>query len=187
MATAAVLGSFSTCQAAELSIAAGVDLGGDLKISTSSGDITLDSETGFSLGLKVMQPVTRSLQLGGGIDLHAPRSLDGSDDEVQYASGFFEASWRPGERSPFTLFARLGYSEWSLDPEVDEPDVDLDESGGLYLAAGIGYRLTSSLSVELLYQRLGGELQFTETSPSNESYSDDIEYSVASARLRYRF
>jgi opacity protein-like surface antigen len=188
LATVVGLGANRTCEAAEISIAAGVDVGGEFEVSSDSASVSLDSETGFSLDLKVLQPVTGSLKLGGGIDVHAPRSPEDSQDDVQMISGFFEASWHPSVRSPFHLFGRVGYSTWNLDiGNVDvDLETDLNESGGLYVAAGAAYQITDSVGVELLYQRLSGELEYTERL-SEETYSDDIDYSVVSARLRYRF
>lgn len=173
-----VLGS---AEAAEISVSAGVDVWSELQVSADDQAFTVDTNLGVSLDLEVLQPVSKSVLLGGGIGYLVPREIEDLDSDVSFLSGFAVVRFAPfGEVSRFSLLARGGYSIWKLSEGVG----DYDEKGGLYLALGVGYDISEHLGIEVLAMRLSGEVEIEEP---GERFSEDIDYDVLSLRVRYQF
>jgi hypothetical protein len=169
--------------AVELSLAVGVDAWSSVTVSAGGGETSADAETGYSLGLEVVQPVSSTVQLGAGVDLLLPRTLEDSRAELSFLAGFVSARWRAfGSASPVALVGRLGYGTWEL--TFDGSEDTFRERGGPYLAAGITYDLGNHVGIELLAMRLSGRLQVTEP---GETFTDDLDLDVATARVRFRF
>jgi len=177
-----VCAALGGAEAAEVSVAAGVDVWSELEVSDGDIGVDVDTDVGFSLGLEIVQPVSSIVQLGGGIDYLVPREIEDLDSDVSFLAGFAVVRVAAfGEASRFSLLARAGYATWELDTDAAG---DFDEEGGLYLALGVGFDISEHLGIEAIGMRLSGNLEIEEP---GESFTDDVDYDVLSLRVRYRF
>lgn len=131
----------------DLNLAVGADFGGDFDI----GNISLNSETGYSLGLEIAFKVP-VVELGAGVEYGFPRGATTGNAEAKYLNFYGIGRLFFG---PAYVAARLGYSDYS----VNEAEGGGFGGGGAWGFGG-GIELFGKLKFELLFDDLGGDLSY---------------------------
>jgi hypothetical protein len=147
----------------DLNVVVGADLGGEF-----STDVSIDSATGYTLGLELMFEVP-VVELGVGAEYGFERSAQDTDADVSYVNVY--AVGRLNFIGPLYAVARFGYSDLSADAIGD-----LSVDGGTSWSAGLGLKFFDRLRVEALFNRLSGSVD-----------DQDLDYETWSLRAMWTF
>jgi len=139
---------FKTLFAGEMYAAAGVDVDGRHRSSTSGITATTDAETGFSLDLGYFFDIHDFFQIGPGIEFQVPRGYSGSG-KFSFLPVYLAARipLRTKSFSPF-LSGRTGYTFFI--PDSKYKSGSRQEDGGFYYGFGTGI-LKDIFIIELVY------------------------------------
>ncbi len=142
-----VLVSVLPAAAFDLNLAVGVDFAGDFDL----GNVSLSSDTGYSLGLELAFKVP-IVELGVGFEYGFSREAQAGDLEASYTQLYGIGRVFFG---PLYVAARLGYADLSVSSALDG-----DFSGGGTWGVGGGVELFDKLKIELLFNDIGGDLSY---------------------------
>ena len=131
----------------DLNLAVGADFGGDFSL----GGISVDADTGYSLGLELAFKVP-IVELGVGFEYGFSRgitigNLDASYTHIYGIGRFFFG--------PLYVAGRFGYHDASVDSILE----GTFDGGGTWSLGG-GVELFDKLKAELLFNNLGGDLEY---------------------------
>lgn len=143
----------------DFNLTAGLDFNGEI-----GDEVTVDSDTGYSLGLElaVDMPI---VEIGVGLEYGFSRGFDGTDEDIDYQQLY--AFGRLSIFGPVYATARAGFADLS---GID----DLD--GGETWSVGAGLSLLDKVKVEVLLNSFSGDIRGL-----------DLDYETYSARLVYTF
>ena len=131
----------------DLNLALGVDFAGDFDV----GNISLSSDTGYSLGLELAFKVP-IVELGVGFEYGFSREAQAGDLKASYTQLYGIGRVFFG---PVYVAARLGYADLSVS-SVLEGGFD----GGGTWGVGGGVELFDKLKIELLFNSISGDLTY---------------------------
>jgi hypothetical protein len=131
----------------DINLAVGVDFAGDFDL----GDISLSSDTGYSLGLELAIKVP-IVELGVGFEFGFSREAQAGDLKASYTQLYGIARLFFG---PLYVAARLGYADLSVSSALEG-----DFSGGGTWGVGGGVELFDKLKIELLFNNISGDLSY---------------------------
>jgi hypothetical protein len=131
----------------DLNLALGIDFAGDFDL----GDISLSSDTGYSLGLELAFKVP-IVELGVGFEYGFSRAASAGDLKASYTQLYGIARLFFG---PLYVAARLGYSDLSVSSALEG-----GFNGGGTWGVGGGVELFDKLKIELLFNNISGDLKY---------------------------
>jgi hypothetical protein len=130
----------------DLNLALGADFAGDFDV----GDITIEADTGYTLGLEVVfdLPV---IEAGVGLEYGFSRDVQNGEFAADYYQIFAIGRFFFG---PLYAAGRLGYADVSLPSRYEG-----DSAGGSW-ALGGGVEFFETVKLELLFNELGSDLGY---------------------------
>jgi hypothetical protein len=131
----------------DLNLAVGADFGGDFDL----GDVSLSSNTGYSLGLEIAFKVP-FIELGAGLEYGFERSASVGDLDASYYQIYAIGRFFFG---PAYIAGRFGYANMSVSTLLEG-----DFGGGGTWALGGGVELFGKLKAELLFNNINGDLTY---------------------------
>lgn len=131
----------------DLNLAAGVDFGGDFDF----GDISLSSNTGYSIGLELAFEIPL-IELGVGFEYGFSRAASTSDLDASYYQIYGIGRLFFG---PLYIAGRFGYADMSVSTILEG-----DFGGGGSWGLGGGIELFGKLKAELLFNNINGDLDY---------------------------
>jgi hypothetical protein len=162
---AALIAAAVPATALDLNLTAGLDLGGSFDL----GSISLDGDTGYTLGLEVVANLP-IVDVGVGAEYGFNRSASGGlHGDLSFAHLY--AVGRVTVFGPVYLAARLGYSDVSASNFSDG-----GASGGATWSVGGGFSFLGTLRAEALLNNVSGTIGDL-----------DLDYRTWSVRLVYTF
>ena len=159
LAALALVAVAGPAAATDINAFVGFDTGGSFDL----GAVSVDSKTGYHLGIEVLVDLP-VIEFGAGVEYGIPRGPKTGEGDLQYACVY--GVGRLTLLGVLYATARYGYADVDLDAVVAKKE----DSGRLW-SAGLGISLVDTLKVEALYTRI--EAGFT--------------YETYSARLIYTF
>ncbi len=163
---AAMLAAALPAAALDLHLTAGLDLGGSFDI----GSISLDGDTGYTLGLEVVTRHLPIVEVGVGAEYGFSRSANG-DLHGDLSFAHLYAVGRLTVFGPVYLAARLGYADVSASNFSDG-----GANGGATWSAGGGFSFLGTLRAEALLNNVSGKIGDLK-----------LDYRTWSVRLVYTF
>jgi|AGTN01.3.fsa_nt_gi hypothetical protein len=144
----------------------GIGLSGNADISGEGFTaIDQDTETGYSLGIDYLHPVSDMFALGAGVEYQMNRKIKDMDAEVGftpvYVTGMFAPFKARSEQESINTVVpyakvNLGYDiGYSGNDEFKFLNSSLN--GGMYWAAGVGVKLPYNIMLDLTYSSFSGE------------------------------
>lgn len=162
--------------AVDWNLIGGVDLQGEI----GSGDVSVDTDRGFSVGLEVEHTMIPNFTIGAGLEYLAPRDLDDGSGEVDGYSLYAVGRYRV--LGPLYAVGRYGFSDLSLDQVASADELNLDS--GTHWGVGAGVRLAKSLRVEVIYDKFDGDV---DTDIGDVGVDFQYDYETTLARLVWTF
>jgi hypothetical protein len=141
VAAAAPVGAF------DLNLAVGADFGGDFDL----GDISLSSNTGYTLGLEIAFKVP-IIELGAGLEYGFSRGASAADLDASYYQIYAVGRLFFG---PAYVAGRFGYADMSVSTILEG-----SSGGGGSWGLGGGVEFFSKLKAELLFNNINGDLAY---------------------------
>jgi len=132
----------------DLNLAVGADFGGDFDL----GGVSLNSNTGYNLGLEIAFEVP-FIELGAGIEYGFSRSASSADLDASYYQIYGIGRFFFG---PVYIAGRFGYANMSVSTILDG-----DFGGGGTWGLGGGVELFGKLKAELLFNNINTDLKYT--------------------------
>jgi hypothetical protein len=132
----------------DLNLAVGADFGGDFDL----GNVSLSSDTGYTLGLEIAFKIP-IIELGAGLEYGFSRAASTAELDASYYQIYAIGRFFFG---PAYIAGRLGYADMSVSSILEQ---GLDGSGGSWGLGG-GIELFGKLKVELLFNNLQTDLKY---------------------------
>ncbi len=162
---AAVLVAALPAAALDFNLTAGLDLGGSFDL----GSISLDADTGYTLGLEVVADLP-FVDVGVGAEYGFSRGASGGlSGDLSFAHLY--AVGRLTVFGPVYLAARLGYADVSASDLADG-----GANGGATWSVGGGFSFLGTLRAEALLNNVSGDIGGL-----------NLDYQTWSVRLVYTF
>ena len=145
---------------AQLTVRAGVDMGGEHEASGPGGSFTDDTEAGIFLAVEY--PAVRDMQFeaGAGLEFQLPRGADDPTVDGQFQVlpiyGYGMYFLAPGQIRPYVV-VRLGLNILFEGDDDYTGSGLLDLSGGLMFAFGGGATIGTNQRAEMTYEVSQGE------------------------------
>jgi len=130
----------------DLNLAVGADFGGDF----DAGSISVNADTGYTLGLEVAFKVP-ILEIGVGLEYGFSRDASDFDFDASYYQLYGIGRFFIG---PAYIAGRFGYADVSFSEAIDG-----STDGGSWGLGG-GIELFGKLKAELLFNSLGSDLSY---------------------------
>jgi len=130
----------------DLNLAVGADFGGDF----DTGSISVNADTGYTLGLEVAFKVP-ILEIGVGLEYGFSRDASDFDFDASYYQLYGIGRFFIG---PAYIAGRFGYADVSFSEAIDG-----STDGGSWGLGG-GIELFGKLKAELLFNSLGSDLSY---------------------------
>lgn len=131
----------------DLNLAVGADFGGDFDL----GDVSLSSNTGYTLGLEIAFKVP-IIELGAGLEYGFSRGASAVDLDARYYQIYAIGRFFFG---PVYIAGRLGYADMSVSTILEG-----SFGGGGSWGLGGGVELFGKLKAELLFNNINGDLKY---------------------------
>jgi hypothetical protein len=132
----------------DLNLAVGADFSGDFDL----GNVSLSSDTGYTLGLEIAFKVP-IIELGAGLEYGFSRGASAAELDASYYQIYAIGRFFFG---PAYIAGRFGYANMSVD-SILEGDFGSGGSWGL----GGGIEFFGKLKAELLFNSLNTDLEYT--------------------------
>lgn len=149
---------FNSISFAQFYVKGNLDMGGKFELSYQGESEDVDVKNGINIGAEFLSR-TKPIAFGGGAEIQIPRALKGSSEKFNFIPiyGTIRARLSTDENHPY-LAARMGYNLFQANSKFTGGG-ELDLSGGLYTAFGIGFE-TKMMFVELGYSINNGGVEF---------------------------
>jgi hypothetical protein len=131
----------------DLNLAVGADFSGDFDL----GNVSLSSDTGYTLGLEIAFKVP-IIELGTGLEYGFSRAASAAELDASYYQIYAIGRFFFG---PAYIAGRFGYANMSVDTILDR---DFGAGGSWGLGGGIEF--FSKLKAELLFNSLNTDLEY---------------------------
>ena len=131
----------------DINLAVGADFSGDFDL----GDVSLSSDTGYTLGLEITFKVP-IIELGAGLEYGFARGASITDLDASYYQVYAIGRFFFG---PAYIAGRLGYANMSVDTILEG-----DFGGGGSWGLGGGIEFFGKLKAELLFNNLQTDLKY---------------------------
>ena len=142
----------------DINLAVGADFGGDFSL----GNVSLDSNTGYNLGLEIAVKIP-VIEIGAGLEYGFSREATAGGLKASYYQIYGIGRFFIG---PAYIAGRFGYANMSVSSVLEG-----DFGGGGSWGLGGGVELFGKLKLELLFNNI----------------NTDLEYQSWTARLLYTF
>jgi len=143
-----VLVAVVPAEAFDVNLAVGIDFDGDFDL----GSVSLNSNTGYNLGLEIAFKVP-IIELGAGLEYGFSREASAADLKASYYQIYAIGRFFIG---PAYIAGRFGYANMSVST-ILEGDFGAGGSWGL----GGGVELFGKLKAELLFNNINTDLKYT--------------------------
>jgi hypothetical protein len=156
----------------------GIDMAGDHDVSAPGDSKSYDVDTGFSLSGEVFGKIGNNFDVGAGITIQIPRSVEDFEGDFMFIPvyGMIRARIETENVAPYFI-GQLGYNFFLAD---DDYKGAADLTGGLYYGLGLGIIIKKHFLIEALYSVNNGTYELS----SNEL---DIENSQVTLNFGYNF
>lgn len=144
----------------------GIGFPGAAEISgTGVSSVDQDTETGFSVGVDYLHPVSDMFALGAGVEYQMNRKIKDTSAEFGFVPVYVTGMLAPfkAKNSEDSMKTVVPYAKVNLGYDVGYTGNDefkfLGSSlnGGMYWAAGIGAKLPYNIMIDLTYSSFAGE------------------------------
>jgi hypothetical protein len=132
----------------DLNLAVGADFSGDFDL----GNVSLSSDTGYTLGLEIAFKVP-IIELGAGLEYGFSRAASSAELDANYYQIYAIGRFFFG---PAYIAGRFGYANMSVSTILEQ---GLDGNGGSW-ALGGGIEFFGKLKAELLFNSLNTDLEY---------------------------
>lgn len=148
----------------EVNVRAGLDVVGKSTLDIEGNELGLGNKIGFTLSAEYMYSVHNIVKVGAGLQYLTPREVDfpvnggGIEIKPSFLPVYASLQVNPfNEASGLFLKGNIGYNV--IFSAGDDVPSGVDEKGGVYFGAGVGYETEMGILFDAMYGYYGGKFE----------------------------